>query len=362
MNRIVLAFTIQWILFTGAKIALAQGGSRPPAGREPAPPAAAEKAPQRTPEAPPQHKPPQQQRKGEPPVEYKPVVFRLQNADCTEVGEVLDRIFFEGIVVPIPRTGSIIYAGPEDTLPQVMELLGKLDVPAGDAETSELTMIPVRHRRVEDIADQLMKVIGSRSGREVRMAADKGRSMLLIRGPKTVVQMAQAVVDELDKPAGSVSLEFAFFHADLNRKEPFSTIPADLAQVAEELQRFGTIELMGRLSAIAVENAKFRIGGSIAENMPQAQVEGELIGSSADGAVKLRLMAHMMLDRKDAPPPPPAEKGEDKDKSASRPGPRPSYELETSVQTKRGDYVVLGSAPTGWRPGESLILVMYVRP
>ena len=103
------------------------------------------------------------------------------------------------------------------------------------------------------------------------------------------------------------------------------------------------------------------MGGSIAENIPLVQVEGELTSVSSDGGVNLKLMARMALDRQ-APvaPPVPVEKGEDK--ASPKAGPRPTYELDTSVQTKRGDYVVLGSAPTGWKPGESVILVMYVRP
>jgi hypothetical protein len=388
MNRIVLAFTIHCILLSGAAITLAQGRNQPPPGREPPKDAAAERKPQRPPEARPQQsppapgedavkeslergpqraiesRPPPPRGPAEPTSQYKPVVLQLRTADCMEVAEMLDRIFFDGIVVPVQHTNSIVYAGPEDTLPQVRELIAGVDVPAGDAATTELTMIPVRHRHVDEIADDLAKIMGGRGARELRIAADKGRSTLLIRGAKVHAETAKTVVDELDKPAGSVAIEFAFFHSDLNRKEPFSAIPPDLAQVAEDLKRFGAIELMGRLSTIAVENDRFRVGGSIVDSIPQVQVEGELVSASSDGAVKLRLKARLMLDRQNLPPPPPpsAAKGDDKEKPAPQSGPRPAYELDTAVSTKRGDYVVLGSAPAGWKPGESVILVMYARP
>jgi len=362
MNRTVWTVIIQCLLLGTAAAAFAQG-KNPPPGREPRPQAAAEQAPRPTPEAPPQQKPLPPRGPDEPRLPYKPVVLRLQNADCMEVAKMVEEVFFEGTVVPIQRTNSIIYAGPEDTLAQVTELLGKMDLPASDAETSELTMIPVHHRHVEDLADQVMKMLSKRGERDARLAADKGRSMLLIRGPKSVVEMARSIVGELDQPAGSVVLEFAFFHADQNRKEPFSTIPADLAQVAQELQRFGALELLGRLSTIAVENDKFRVAGSIADNIPQVQVEGQPTSVSADGTVNLRLMARMVLDHQSSSPPvPPAKAAEDKEKPAPPSGARPAYELDTSVQAKRGDYIVLGSAPAGWKPGESVILVMYVRP
>jgi hypothetical protein len=381
MNRIVLAIIIQCILLGSAAAALAQGRNPPPPGREPPRDAAAQTAPQRPPESRPQQLPPPPQegpekewveqmarqmaesnlpppqKTGDPRPQYKPVVFQLRSAECMEVAEMLGRIFFKSTVVPLPRTNCIIYAGPEDTLPQVTELLGEVDLPAGDAESYKLTMIAVRNRHVEEVADQVMKMLAGRSVRDVRVAADKGRSVLLIRAPKSVAEMAQSVVDELDLPAGSVTLEFTFFRADLNRKESLSPIPPDLLQVAEELRRFGALELMGRLSTIATEGDKFAVGGNTSGNGQEVQVRGELLRASSDNAVSLKLMARMQLDRQNVPPPPSAEKGEDKGTS----GPRPSYELDTSVQTKRGDYVVLGSAPTGWAPGESVILVLHVQ-
>ena len=38
-----------------------------------------------------------------------------------------------------------------------------------------------------------------------------------------------------------------------------------------------------------------------------------------------------------------------------------AFQVESTLITRRGDYVVLGSAPTGWEIGESAILVLHVR-
>ncbi len=291
--------------------------------------------------------------------QHKPVVLQLQNADCHEMANLIEQTF--GLnAMPVPRMNAVICnCSPED-LSEIRELLAQVDVTVSEGEDQEFAILPVQQRRVDEIADAVSSLLAGKAS-SVRIAKDRGRSAMVVRGTRAAIEKVRALVQQLDQPAGCVNLEFAFFRADVNRPDAPVKVPPDLAPVAEELRRFGAVELAGRLSTVAGEGEKFIVVGAIAETMPRVQVRGELVASSTEGVVKLRVIAHLILETRTTPPPR-AGADEPGGQAASRPSGRPpEFELETSVQTKRGDYVVLGSAPAGSATGESIILVLHVR-
>ncbi|MBK8268266.1 MAG: hypothetical protein IPK83_08145 [Planctomycetes bacterium] len=44
--------------------------------------------------------------------------------------------------------------------------------------------------------------------------------------------------------------------------------------------------------------------------------------------------------------------------SEGKPGPR--FSIKTTLTTPRDEFVVLGSAPNGWEPGESVIMAVRI--
>ncbi|MFH1417920.1 MAG: secretin N-terminal domain-containing protein, partial [Planctomycetota bacterium] len=167
---------------------------------------------------------------------YPPQIFRLKHADCFEVAEVLGRVARDATALPIRRGNCIVYAGPADTLEAVRGLVEELDTPATDAEAGHLEIVKILHRNAEELADQVARILSSR---DFRVAADESRSSILLRGSGYAIESALDLIKQLDTPAPGVSLEFAFFHADLNSDEDQGPIPTDLADVAKELRRFG---------------------------------------------------------------------------------------------------------------------------
>lgn len=277
-------------------------------------------------------------------------VFKLEHAACDDVAVILGRVF-SSVAIPDPRTNCVIMSATESDLAAARSLLTQLDQPSTDADAADVLIVRAKHRRALELADQIQQVLSSR---DLRVAADMGRASILLRGPESALEAARSILAQLDTPAASVNLEFAFFRAyrDLDGDDLDAVIPPDLADVAKELRRFGAVEFLARLSTIAVEHEDFKIEGGIRADLV-TMVKGELISVSDDGAVRLEMEAFLRLER--ARPTEPKER-------AQRRGPMPTFELRTIVQTRRGDYVVLGSAPTGWKPGESAILVLHVRP
>jgi hypothetical protein len=279
---------------------------------------------------------------------FNPVVLRLKYADCFEVATMIQKLVPEGGAYAESRSNSVIYTGPDDTAETIRELVEKLDQPVETTHASEVVPVQIRHRRAQDLARQIAATLGAGRLR----VADDGRSTVLLYGPRPLIDSAIAIVHEVDRPAATVNLEFAFFHADLNDQKPAAGIPADLADVVDELQRFGGLKLLGRLSTVAIENEEFVIQGGIIGQL-STRVTGALLNASTGNSVKLEIRADLVLEKSAL-----AATG----KEGERPAPLPEFELRTIVTTQRGDYVVLGSAPTGWTPGESAILVLHVRP
>lgn len=280
---------------------------------------------------------------------HNPVVVRLDHANCVEVADILGHVMTQGLSYPDPRSNSIVFVGPESAVKAARLLINELDQPAEEDQAQDVVMVRVSHRSAEELAGHISRILSSR---QLKMAADEARSTVLLRGSARAVAAARAAVEQLDVPAATVNLEFAFFHADLNATDASpSNIPDDLAMVAQELRRFGGLKLLGRLSTIAVENEDFAVQGGISGNL-STQVRGTLL-APAGAAVKLNLRAELVLEK--------APSGTEADEGKRSPR-RPIFELKTVVTTERGAYVVLGSAPAGWNPGESAILVLHVRP
>lgn len=275
-------------------------------------------------------------------------IFALKHASAEEITGVVSRLLRARIVAD-GRTNSLIVNGTSEDLQKAHELIAALDVPADvpEPDASEVVLIQLHHRSAEEVASRISMVVFPFMARSVRIAADSARETVIVNGPPAFIRTAQLIAAKLDTAAESVQLEFTFFRADLNATGVSKNIPKDLADVAKELSRFGSIELIGRLATVASEGEKFSIRGAISTDM-QAQVSGRLLKAVSGGGVRLEVDADMTLQR-------------DIQTETRKGREQSSFKVETTLSTRRGETVVIGSAPTGWAPGESAILVVQVR-
>ncbi len=287
-----------------------------------------------------------------------PIVIQLRHADCFEVERLLDGVFGSYPSFAIALTNSVVFAGPEDVHADALKLIAEVDKPATEGSGMDIARIRLMHRPPEDVARQISSIYGNR---DMRIGVDEGRGWILLRGTESQLSSAKQIVQELDTPAGSASIEFAFLRASDGGEMEGSAIPPDLADVANQLTHLGTLSMMGRLSTVAVEGEEFTVQGAISDAR-QFEIWGRLESSPDDGGVRVKIGARMFLSEKQAEEQEQPAEDTGQKRSVRRRQARPvGFEIETTVATQRGHYVVLGSAPTGWDSGESAILVLHVR-
>ena len=280
-------------------------------------------------------------------------LFDLEHARSMELAHILSEILQGPYAHGEERSNTLIYSGPQELLDVVEKLVFRLDAGTKPSRDElELVMVAVKNRDVMELAEQLSNAF---AGLPLRVAPDRGRSVLVLRGPKEVVSRAEEVIEKLDTPAPTAFLEFTYFKASLEEDSAQSApIAEDLREVVQALKRFGRIELVGRLFTVAEEGRSFAIKGDIASEA-YAQIRGRLLSAAKEGGVKIKINASLELQKPAAE----AAAREGKPRSQAR---ETGFHLETTLSTARGDYLILGSAPNGWKSGESAILVLQVRP
>lgn len=280
-------------------------------------------------------------------------VFQLSHADAHEATRMIDRLVDGATAHPNARTNSIIVSGSEKMLQHASDIINQIDIEVPASKSgNESVVIPVRHRRADALSQNISMLLSAKS---FRIGADKGRSAILLSGSQDMIEKTRAIISTLDTPAATTKLDFAFFRASTEYDETGEPpqIPDDLADVVGEIERFGRIELLGRLFTIAVENENFRISGLVSQEA-YAKVEGLVLGAAHDGSIKMMINGELSLQRPASEP--------DKKGSPERRGRPPEFEVKTTVTTERGHYVVLGAAPNGWEHGQTAILVLHVMP
>ncbi|HWL93961.1 MAG TPA: secretin N-terminal domain-containing protein [Phycisphaerae bacterium] len=269
-------------------------------------------------------------------------IIPLKHASVTHISGILNQALLHQFVFADQRTNSLIYMGPPGLSARVVEMVQQLDTPAG-APTSERDVVvhPVKNRRAEDIVRQLHMSFGNR---EIRFAADEGTASIVLSGSTVEIESAVQAIEQLDRATPIVKLEFSYFGAVQKNagRGDLLPIPEDLQGVGEELARFGEIGFLGRLTANAMQESDFVIKGGFT---PDAHIDlsGKVLASPADGAVKVKVTSNAIV----------------RNVATNQ---SQTYALETTISVRRGEYVVVGSAPNGKGDGEATILVLHVRP
>ncbi len=270
-------------------------------------------------------------------------VIPLKHANAALVAQLINDGYGDHLVYADARTNAIIYMGKSGLAAKVADTAAKLDYSGeGIVDEDAIVIHRVKHRSADEIVRQIQMTL-ARS--QLRIASDNRSASIVLSGPSGDISKTLAAIDELDRATPPVQLEFAFFTANPNPNdadEEALPTPSDLKSVADELQRFGLVEFHSRLTAHAIQSEVFSVEG-VTGHQRRVNLSGEVISSPAGGPVKIRLSASVGPSKLDGEP-------------------GTAFNLRTTITANRGEYIVVGSAPATWSPGQVIVLVLHVQP
>ncbi|GMU34315.1 MAG: hypothetical protein HS101_14105 [Planctomycetia bacterium] len=281
--------------------------------------------------------------------------FTVTRAHPTKLADYIGQLYGRGRVVDMPATGKLLFMGTPREIEQVAELLKELDIPDMDTGSEpELAIIPIQHRRANDVLSNIRQVFSGTSESILRLSADDARSSIIVLSRSNKVLAAvKTIVEKLDRPAERVALEFVFFHADLKSADEKPVMPEDLQEVANELSRFGRVKLLGRLFADATEGGKFKVEGRVADTV-SVNVQGRVQDAAKGEPVRLEVEANVRIEQVTTVPS--VTSGFSTSRATG------TFELKTEIVLTPGQCIVVGGSPAGLAEGQSVMLAVRATP
>lgn len=289
-------------------------------------------------------------------------VLPIKYGNAMELMNVGNSTGLNGRLTADSRSNSLVFAGSNEELSRVAQLIAELDRPMEKEAAGGISsrLVALRFRSPDDLAKATQVAIEPMD-RSVRILADSARNNIIITGRESSVVLADELIRQLDTPTPNAQIEFALFHADPTRPPDGKPLPEDLADVGKELAKLGNYMLLGRLSTVVSEREQYKVEGSIGSEL-SVDIAGTLAQVTDDG-VRLRVGALVRFFRPDT-----GGSGENAPQAVSQPtagrggySPGGEFRVQSTLIARIGDTVVVGAAPAGWKPGESAVLVVRVK-
>jgi len=246
----------------------------------------------------------------------------------------------------------IVLRGEPNELKTIAEqFLPLVDVPENTPNASEPgpEVIPIRHRNAEDV---LHIIRGMTSN--PRLTLDELNQLLIVGARAGEISAIRQLVEQVDRPTRSIRLHFFFIRAAIcgGAGEADSALPPELATVAKSLSQngFGRLAIMAPMVVSVGEGGQYRseavlnAGSGEGGESLRFEVKGQVrLGASA-GAAHVALVASMG----------------GKYCRDERSWQDTHFHLDTAVETKVGDFVILAAAPGSSASGDAVALALRV--
>jgi len=276
-------------------------------------------------------------------------VVTLKHADANSVVSTLKQL---DVPLSASATGpqTVVLRGSPAEVQKVMDtLIAAVDVPGvvgGSARSPEV--IPVRHYPIREISKLVRSV-----AQKASLAVDETRHTIVVDGTEEERRAIREVLKQIDWPTRSAKVHLYFLRGAIGGagSEKEMQLPSDLVPVAKTLAQngFGRLSLIAPIVIGVEEGQRFesktrlQLGEEAAGHDDlQFNVEGVVrLASGADDAW-LTLRGRMG-----------GKYSRIKDTDAET-----VFELDTSVATKLGNYVILAAAPSSTASGDAVALVV----
>lgn len=282
----------------------------------------------------------------------KPVVVNVASGNSHALARMLGEVFPGLLISALDDSSVLVLRGMDQEVEKARALIENVIQQNSRTGEAEIKVIPLKLSSANNLSNQL-RIVFAQS--PVTIVPDTSQNALVVRGPHGILDAVEAIIRQLDvappsAPAQNISLEFSFLTAGPDKPDAGLPLPDDLAEIGRELNRFGTIKLMGRLKTITTPNQRFEMEGMIAEKF-NIRIKGRVNSWDASGAIAEIEAAAVHF--RSVPP--------DPSKLAQPPaGPVQSgvYNLQTTLKLTPNQDLAVGIAPAGAHVGSSLVLVV----
>jgi len=279
-------------------------------------------------------------------------VVNLKHADASIVVNAMKRLNPD-VAVSSANLKTLLLKGPPEMVQDVIDhVISAIDVPSVVADLpteDEAEYFPVRYFPMSEIEEMARAV-----SPQAIFGVDENRRMLVVRGSDAQKQAVRNLLKQIDHAAGSAQIQVFFLRGAISGEpsDAPSALPAELAPITKTLSQngFTKLSMMAPFIIITEDGRSFKSqsilhdrSGDEVQSLELA-VEGQvhLLGSDA---VSLNLNARMNQVGKLA------ETG---------PGVSAWFELNTTLETKLSDYVLLAASPSSTSKGDAVALVVRI--
>ncbi|MHC5109312.1 MAG: secretin N-terminal domain-containing protein [Planctomycetota bacterium] len=231
------------------------------------------------------------------------------------------------------------------------EILPQLDRPGDNVIVPEPLFIRLSQLDARVLVDMIMNI---RQSDRTRAAIDKKSGTVVVRGTKRDLAMVRQLVEEIDRPAASLTAHFYFIRGTIGASgdEGAASLPAKLAGVAKAMKENG----FGNLNLLSIMIVSVNEGKVFEQQSHHHLADGEHIRESLDLTIEGRAgldtangIAHLDIAA--------AIRG---DYSTLEDGGETAFEVDTSIAAKLGGYAILAAGPGASVGGNALAVVVHV--
>ncbi len=276
----------------------------------------------------------------------------LAHVDSETVRRNVFELGFENrLRVSVTSDNTLVLYGDPDAIAAVEQLVKSVDVPSKNGGTGVLTeLIDLKFNTSHDLLGMIASVMED-MGR--RAAVDNRNRRVVVRGTKDEIQTVRNLVSTLDQPVPNATIQFFFLSGGIGGKPAAgdSNVPKDLAAVVTPLadSGIGSVKMLAPLIVLANHGEEFSAAAVLYDHGTSGgadelnfKVKGVARFPSEKDAVQIEVSAEVggSFARNE------------KERT------RTFFQVETSVFTRLGKYVILSATPGSTADGDAIVLVI----
>lgn len=281
------------------------------------------------------------------------LLVKLTHIDADDARDAVNSMNL-GVKAVCASPDTLLLKGAKAAIERIVnQVIVPIDVPATAAGSRVVTtFMPLDFKPTRNLPNLLRAVVASKSS---HVAMDSLSGMVVVNGTESEVAAVKGLLAQMDLPRESLTIQFFFLRADIGSGDPpwSKALPEALRPIAEVLAKngFGNFSLIAPITVAVDQGRSFQQESSLdlgADGGPEDHLSLEVSGSArwhADGQTAQIEVSAAMQGVYVRP------QHDEK---------RTAFEVDTTIVTGMGQYVILAASPASTSSGSAAALVVRV--